>query len=124
MTTEQCDAVGRFVRMIAALSLAEVAGDEPADGDLTIPLTVSRWMRIAGVDVDGAIDTLLLLRDTLVDVSGLDRRSEPVPLLAGSPSTALLGLVVYVDALLGRAARRVGASRVALADRALRSMGS
>ena len=51
--------------------------------------------------------------------SGLDERTEPVPLLLADPVAATISLAVYMDGLLQRAARMQATSREDIAQRAL-----
>jgi len=60
-------------------------------GNLTIPLGVSAWIVRSDVDLAQACDAMLELRGAFLSVSGLDLRSEPVPLVAvtGGPQFSL-----------------------------------
>ena len=51
---------------------------------------------------------MLQLRAALLEVSGLDERTEPVPLLVADPVAAVISLAMYMDGLLQRAARMTG----------------
>ena len=55
----------------------------------------------------------------LLEVSGLDERTEPVPLLVADPVAAVISLAMYMDGLLQRAARMTATSRRDMATRAL-----
>ena len=55
---------------------------------------------------------MLELRAALLEASGLDERTEPVPLLVADPVAATISLAVYMDGLLQRAARMTATSRV------------
>lgn len=92
-----------------ALAVAVGLGDlGPADlhpETLTVPLLLSAWMHDARLAPEPALSVLLALRDRLLDLAVVDRRSEPVPLLAGDGPRALCSLAVYLAGLL----RRVGA---------------
>jgi hypothetical protein len=109
---------GRFLRE-AALGVADMIPEDLDPGNLTFLLGVSVWIKRSDIDLGGACDALLHLRSALLDVSGLDRRSEPVPLLAGDRRTSILGLAVYLDGLVERGARMAGTTRLALAQAAL-----
>lgn len=108
--------VGAFTRE-AALGFAALGADALTEGDLTAPLLLSTWLRRSGLRTAAALDALLALRDALLAASGLDRRSEPVPLLAGAPQLALRSLLVYLDGLVERGARAAGTSRGGLLAR-------
>ena len=57
--------------------------------------------------------------DALLKASGLDERTEPVPLLLADPVAATINLAMYMDGLLQRAARMTATSHVDMATRAL-----
>jgi hypothetical protein len=88
-------------------------------GNLTVPLGVSTWIARSDIDLARACDAMLELRSAFLDVSGLDRRSEPVPLLGGDRRTSVLTLAVYLDGLVERGARHARISRRELAEAAL-----
>ena len=99
-----------------------VAGILPEDlelGILTVPLGVSTWMARSDVDLSQACDLLLELRSAFLSVSGLDQRTEPVPLLGGDRRTSVLTLAVYLDGLVERGARVSRSTRTELAQAAL-----
>ena len=106
----------------AAFGLAELEHADLAPGNLSLPLVLSLWMQRAGVGLRAARDTLLALRQALIDASGLDGRTEPVPLVVADPATSALSLARYVEGLLRRAAHATATTRVELAERALTVM--
>ena len=55
----------------------------------------------------------------MLRASGLDERTEPVPLLLADPVAATISLALYMDGLLQRAARTNATSRAEMARRAL-----
>ena len=112
-----------FIREVICGMAALRAEAKPVrrGGDLTIPLGLSAWIVRASVDLPDAYDALLRLRRSVVDVSGLDRASEPVPLRLPDPKAALCSLGSYLYELVGRAARHAGVSPVELAERTLAS---
>lgn len=103
----------------AARGVAAIIPEDLDHGNLTLPLGVSAWIVRSDVDLAEACEALLELRSAFLAVSGLDRDSEPVPLLGGDRRTSVLTLAVYLDGLLGRAARRTGVTRTELAEAAL-----
>jgi hypothetical protein len=103
----------------AAVGVADMLPEDLEAGNLTIPFGVSVWIRRSEISLSGACEALLQLRSALVEASGLDRRSEPVPLLAGDRRNAILGLAVYLDGLVERGARQAGTTRQDLARVAL-----
>ena len=109
---------GRFLRE-AALGVADMVPEDRDPGNLTIPCGVSVWIKRSDIDLAQACDAMLRLRAAFVRVSGLDQRSEPVPLLGGDRRTTVLNLAVYLDGLMARAARLAGITRTELAEAAL-----
>ncbi len=106
----------------AALGLAEFENADLGPENLSLKLSLSLWMHRAGVGLRGARDSLLALREALIDASGLDGRTEPVPLVVADPTTSALSLARYVEGLLRRAAHATATTRVEVAERALASM--
>jgi hypothetical protein len=104
---------------LVARGLASLEPDDLADGNLTLELDMSTWLRRSGLDLTDAVQAMLDVRDALVDVGGLDARSEPVPLLAGDARTAVLSLAIYLDGLVRRAAGGAGLSRRSVVEQAL-----
>ena len=115
---DDADAVKDFARL-AGVGLARLEPDDLFEGSLVLVFAMSAWLRSARTSVAGACTALLRLRQILLEASTLDRRSEPVPLLAGEPRTAVLGLATYLHGLICRAAGPDGASRSSLVDEAL-----
>ena len=99
--------------------IARLDAEDRRPGSLTLPLGLSLWMQRGGVGVTEAVDAMLVLRRALLEEAGMDRRSEPTPLLAGEPHTAVVGLARYLDDLVARACRAAGRSRVELVEAAL-----
>jgi hypothetical protein len=108
----------------AALGVAGIIPEDLDPGNLTIPLGVSAWIVRSDVDLAEACDALLELRGAFLSVSGLDRASEPVPLLGGDRRTSVLTLAVYLDGLLDRGARLARTTRTELAEAALALLDS
>jgi len=102
------------VRCIVCLS-----EEGQAAGPLSLPFGLSAWMMRYGVGVSDTVDAVLGLRSALLEVSGLDSSSEPVPLRVADPVTFVLNLAVYLDGLVSRAARALGVTRGEAADAAL-----
>jgi hypothetical protein len=103
----------------ALLGLADLEPEDLGDGNLTVPLGLSLWMRRGRIRVETARDAMLELRTALLRASGLDERTEPVPLLVADPVAATINLALYMDGLLQRAARMQATSRRAMARAAL-----
>ena len=112
------ESVERFVHE-AMLGLADLEPEDLSHGNLTVPLGLSLWMRRGRIGVETARDAMLELRAAVLRASGLDERTEPVPLLVADPVAATVSLALYMDGLLQRAARTNATSRAEMARRAL-----
>ena len=95
--------------------LADLGPVEPFSGDLSLELGVSVWLRTSGTPLLEARGRLLHIRELIIEVSGLDQATEPVPFVGRSPRTDVLTLVDYVGSLLRRAASSSGRTVHALA---------
>jgi len=115
---ERPAAARAFARQ-AGLGLAGLARGDLVEGNLTLLFALSAWLRLAGIGTVPACSSLLVLRRALVEVSGLDRESEPVPLLAGDSRSALVGLAIYLHDLIGRSASHAHSSMVTIVEEAL-----
>jgi hypothetical protein len=81
-------------------------------------------MKRYGLDLDETARAVLSIRAALLSASGLDAASEPVPLRVSDQVMFVLNLAVYLDGLLGRAARALGLSRGEAADVVVELLGS
>jgi len=115
---DDAEAVKVFARL-SGVGLAGLERDDLLEGSLVLVFAMSAWLRSARTSVAGACAALLQLRQLLLQASTLDRPSEPVPLLAGEPRTAVLGLATYVHGLICRAGGPDGSSRCSLVEQAL-----
>jgi len=121
-TTRQ--SVPRSFLREAALGVAAIIPEDLDPGNLTIPLGVSAWIVRSDVDLAQACEAMLALRSAFLTVSGLDQRSEPVPLLGPDRRNSVLTLAVYLDNLMARGARAARATRGELAEAALALLDS
>jgi hypothetical protein len=101
------------------LGVADLQPEDLGYDALTLTWGLSAWMRRCSVGIDEAWDGVAMLRSALLEASGLDRASEPVPLRAGEPSVALVNVAAYLDALVERAARQTGKERRAVVSEAV-----
>ena len=94
-------------RRLAGDVIAQLLPVDRQEGCLTPALLLSASLRRCGLDrdLDVACDELLVLRKGLLATSPLDGAHEPVPLVVGDRSQALLNLTSYIDDLLDRIAR-------------------
>jgi hypothetical protein len=119
-TTDREEMERSFLRE-AAHGLAGMIPEDHEKGNLTIPLGVSTWIVRSDINLARACDAMLELRSALLEVSGLDQRSEPVPLLGSDRRTSVLTLTIYLDGLVERGARMARKTRT---DIALALLGS
>lgn len=115
----EVDFASDVVRCIVCLS-----EEGPAAGSLSLPFGLTAWMKRYGLGVGDTIDAVLNLRAALLSAAGLDARSEPVPLRVADPVMFVLNLAVYLEGLLGRAARALGVSQGEAADAAVELLRS
>lgn len=111
----------RAVQFATALAHG-VADFEPEDltsDALRLTFDLSAWMRRTSVGAEEAWSGVLLLRNALLEVAGLECTSEPVPLRALDTKMALASMTVYLDGLLERAARATHKGRWAVAGDAV-----
>jgi hypothetical protein len=107
----------------AARGLAGFEFEDLREGNLSLIFALSAWLRTADISVDDAQAGLLQLRRALMECSGLDKKTEPVPLLAGQPRAALLGLAAYVHGLICRSALHKHTSPCTVVEEALTVLG-
>jgi hypothetical protein len=100
---------GDVAAALAAV-LAEATEDLMTDAPLALPLALSVCMAHHDTGTEDLIALLRSLRGAILTVSGLDPRSEPVPLVAGEPRRAALGMAEHVRGLLTRASRACAAA--------------
>ena len=100
----------------AARGLADLETEDTTGDALILRLCLSTWMRNSGTDHASAQTQLLVLRKSLVEASGLDAASEPVPLVGGDERRSLLNVATYVHGLIIRAAGSAGADPLDLVE--------
>lgn len=105
-----------------ARGIATLGPEDLRPGTLTLPLSVSLWLRRSGADLLTARRAMLAVRGALVESAGMDLGREPVPLLAGDDRTVVLHLTVYLHGLVDRAALARRTTRRRIVERALRSL--
>ncbi len=104
-TSAGSDSLLGFARS-AGLGLTEFVPEDLLGGNLSLVFALSAWLRMNDIDISEGCAILFGLRRALVEVSGLDASSEPIPLMAGDSRTALVGLGAYMHGLIRRAAAR------------------
>lgn len=115
----------RSVQFATALAhgVADFEAEDLTHGALTLTFGLSAWMRRTAVGFEEAWAGVLLLRSALLEVGGLDRVSEPIPLRASDAKTALVSTTVYLDGLLQRASYATGRCRRDVAEDAVDCLG-
>jgi hypothetical protein len=103
----------------ALRGLAELGRVDIGSGDLSVELGLSVWLQWSGSSHDEARTTLLALREQVLSVCGLDRASEPVPLVGRSAKFDLVMLAGYLGDLLRRAAHAARCTPSELARRVI-----
>jgi hypothetical protein len=102
-TSAGTDSLLGFARS-AGLGLTEFSPEDLSGGNLSLVFALSAWLRLNDLDISEGCAALFGLRRALVEVSGLDASSEPIPLMAGDSRTGLVGLGAYMHGLIRRAA--------------------
>lgn len=123
--THGTDGTGGTEDMAAAVAavLAQATDDLVAGAPLALPLALSACMARHGTGSEDLIALLRSLRRAVLAVSGLDPRSEPVPLAAGEPRSAALGMAEHVRGLLARASSACAAAPDVVARAAAAQLG-
>jgi hypothetical protein len=104
---------------LMARGLAILEAEDLTEGNLTLELGLSLWMRRTDSSLKDMKAALLRMRSALLEAAVMDREHEPIPLLAGDDRTAVLGLAVYLKGLVTRAAITIGATRREIVEEAL-----
>jgi len=76
-------------------------------------------MRRTAIDLVGVRDVLLSFRVAVIELSGLDRRTEPVPLISRDPVSGMRNLCIYLKGLIRRASEESGLDERQITERGL-----
>jgi hypothetical protein len=106
----------------ALRGLAELGRVDSGSGDLSVELGLSVWLQWSGTSHDEARTTLLALREQILSSCGLERASEPFPLIGRSAKLDLVMLAGYLGDLVRRAAHAAGCSPSELARRVIAAL--
>ncbi len=106
----------------ALRGLAELGRVDSGTGDLSVELGLSVWLQWSGSSHDEARTTLLALREQILSSCGLERASEPFPLIGRSTRLDLVMLAGYLGDLVRRAAYAAGCSPSELARRVIAAL--
>ncbi len=117
-------AIDRRVEFARALGRGVVgwAPEDFAERALTLPFGLSAWMRQCAVDAEEACAAIWLLREALMEVSGLHRGDEPRPLMPADRKVAVINMTVYLNSLVSRASCCAGTDRDEILEAAVTSL--
>jgi hypothetical protein len=107
-----------------AAVLADTTDEALANAPLALPLALSLCMERHGVDAEGLLDAMRLLRRALLASAGPQAAEAPVPLAAGDPRSAALGLAAHLHELFGWAAAMAGDDRRAVVSSAVANLAA
>ncbi len=94
------------------------------DSQLALRFALSAWIRQAHLDLIETQRVFAALRTAVLDVSCLDAASEPIPLIARSPQTAVLNWALYLAGLLHRAQTAGELDVELVVDRTIRQLAA
>jgi hypothetical protein len=95
------------LRLLPAVEQREVEPSRPFRQDLTLELGLSVWMQHHAIADDDCRSAMLAIRAALLEVAGMDARSEPVPLHGRSPEVDIANFAAYLADLFVRASAAV-----------------
>jgi hypothetical protein len=115
--TSTCDPVAFAERVLQGISASDYLAD--GEDDLCFELGLSIWMRQTHTGVDDALPALLAMRSALLETSGMDLATEPIPLRGIDPRMDLLTLGRYLSHLVARVTVRAHGDATLMVERAL-----
>jgi hypothetical protein len=80
----------------------------PFETELALELGLSLWLHRSATSPEDARTAILELRTVIIEVSGLDPRTEPFPLIGRTVERDLVNLASYLGSLVLRAAASRG----------------
>jgi hypothetical protein len=86
---------------------AMVPADPAQKKELSLELGLSVWMQRNGIAFDDCRAAMLAMRASLLEVAGMDTKTEPVPLYGRSPEVDLKNFAAYLADLFIRASEAV-----------------
>jgi|ERR1700678_2358484 hypothetical protein len=95
------------LRLLPAVDQREVEPSPSLDQDLSLELGLSVWMQHHAIADDDCHSAMLAIRAALLEVAGMDARSEPVPLHGRSPEVDIANFAAYLADLFVRASAAV-----------------
>jgi hypothetical protein len=91
----------------------------PFDTELGLELGLSVWLHRSATNAEDARFAMLELRGVILEVSGIDPKSEPFPLIGRTAELDLVILADYLGSLVSRAAVRCGCAAEVVVERAI-----
>jgi hypothetical protein len=89
-------------------SFATIVSDYPlVKKELTLELGLSIWMKRNDIAYDDCRAAMLAIRASLLEVAGMDVKSEPIPLHGRSPEVDVANFAAYLAELFLRASAAV-----------------
>jgi len=95
------------LRLLSAVDPREADPSRPSHQDLTLELGLSVWMQHHAIAEDDCRSAMLAIRAALLEVAGMDARSEPMPLHGRSPEVDIANFAAYLADLFVRASAAV-----------------
>jgi hypothetical protein len=95
------------LRLLPAGDHREAEPSHPFHQDLSLELGLSVWMQHHAIADDDCYSAMMAIRAALLEVAGMDARSEPVPLHGRSPEVDIANFAAYLADLFVRASASV-----------------
>jgi len=102
------------LRGVATMDVPSV--DEP---DLCLELGLSLWMWQTRTELHAAQPAMLAMRSALVEISGMELATEPIPLFGVDPRLDVINLDSYLIRLMARATARAHCDAALLVEKVL-----
>ena len=120
--TSVCDPMDFARKVLRGVSAIEAPRN--GEADLSLELGLSLWMRQTGTGMEDARPAMLAMRAALLNASGMDVATEPIPLCGVDPRLDVLNLGAYLRRLMARATARAHCDAALMVERALRHLRS
>jgi hypothetical protein len=117
-----CDPTDFARKVLRGVSAIEPP--RPGETDLCLELGLSLWMRQTGTGMDDAGPAMLAMRSALLNASGLDQGTEPIPLCGVDPRLDVLNLGSYLRRLMAHATAWAQCDAAVMVERALEHLRS
>jgi hypothetical protein len=91
------------LRVLPSEETEEVASSHPSGQEFSLELGLSVWMQRNEIADDDCLSAMLAIRSALVEASGMDAQTEPIPLHGRSPEADIAIFAGYLADLFLRA---------------------